>query len=35
MALKSDGTVVAAGQNDHGQCKVGDWRDIVAVSAGE
>lgn len=34
VALKSDGTVVATGYNYGGQCDVGHWRDIVAVSAG-
>lgn len=34
VGLKSDGTVVAAGDNDHGQCNVSDWNDIVHVSAG-
>ncbi|MBR5616989.1 MAG: protein kinase [Oscillospiraceae bacterium] len=34
VGLKEDGTVVAAGVNDVGQCKVSGWRDIVAVSAG-
>jgi alpha-tubulin suppressor-like RCC1 family protein len=28
VALRSDGTVVAAGDNRFGQCHVGDWRDI-------
>ena len=32
--LKSDGTVVAAGQNDYGQCNISDWREIVAISVG-
>jgi tetratricopeptide (TPR) repeat protein len=32
--LKSDGTVVAVGQNDDGQCDVDEWRDIVAISLG-
>ena len=27
-------TVVAAGSNGYGQCNVGGWTDIVAVSAG-
>jgi alpha-tubulin suppressor-like RCC1 family protein len=27
--------VVAVGKNDSGQCDVSDWRDIVAISAGE
>ncbi len=34
VALKSDGTVVAAGSNWHGQCDVSGWTDIVAVAAG-
>ncbi len=34
VALKSDGTVVACGNNDFGQCDVSEWKDIVAVSAG-
>ena len=34
VALKSDGTVVACGNNDFGQCNVSDWSDIVAISAG-
>ena len=34
VALKADGTVVAAGLNENGQCDVNDWTDIVAVSAG-
>lgn len=33
VGLKADGTVVAAGSNDDGQCDVSGWRDIVAVSA--
>lgn len=31
VAVKKDGTVVAAGENDFGQCNVSDWKDIVAV----
>jgi len=34
LGLKSDGTVVATGDNDHGQCDVNDWTDIVAVAGG-
>lgn len=34
VALKADGTVVATGNNNQGQCNVSDWEDIVAVSAG-
>ena len=33
VGLKSDGTVVAIGDNEYGQCNVSDWTDIVAVSA--
>jgi len=33
--LKTDGTVVAVGNNEYDQCNVADWRDIVAVAAGE
>lgn len=34
VALRNDGTLVAVGDNDFGQCDVGSWTDIVAVSAG-
>ena len=34
VGLKSDGTVVAVGDNEYGQCDVSQWTDIVAVSAG-
>lgn len=36
VALKSDHTVVAAGDNRKGQCNVNgeDWNDIIAISAG-
>ncbi len=34
VGLKRDGTVVATGNNDDGQCNVSGWKDIVAVSAG-
>ena len=34
VGLRSDGTVVAVGFNDYGQCDVGAWVDIVQVSAG-
>ena len=34
VGLKSDGTVVAVGDNNYGECDVSDWTDIVAVSAG-
>lgn len=28
IGLKSDGTVVAVGNNGYGQCDVSDWTDI-------
>ena len=34
VGLKVDGTVVAVGDNDYGQCDVEDWTDIMAISAG-
>ena len=34
VSLKFDGTVVAVGSNNSGQCNVSGWHDIVAVSAG-
>ncbi|MCR5577115.1 MAG: protein kinase [Oscillospiraceae bacterium] len=34
IGLKSDGTVVASGENRHGECNVSDWTDIVAVAVG-
>lgn len=34
VAVKSDGTVVAVGDNYNHKCDVSDWTDIVAVSAG-
>ncbi|GHV35982.1 hypothetical protein FACS1894187_09810 [Synergistales bacterium] len=33
VGLKSDGTVVAVGNNNNKQCDVSEWRDIVAISA--
>ena len=35
VGVKSDGTVVAVGNNDDGQCNVGGWTDIVQVAAGD
>lgn len=35
VALKHDGTVVATGDNDNGQCDTSHWRDIIEVAAGE
>jgi len=34
VGLKSDGTVVAMGDNNDGQCNVGNWTDIIQVAAG-
>jgi len=34
VGLKADGTVVAAGNNDYGQCNVGSWSNIIQVAAG-
>lgn len=33
-ALCADGTVLAAGENDWGQCEVSGWRDVVRLYAG-
>ena len=33
VGLYADGTVVAVGKNSNGQCKVGGWTDLIAVSA--
>lgn len=35
VALKRDGTVVAVGDNSFGQCNVSEWKDIIAISAGD
>lgn len=35
VGLKSDGTVVAVGENNAGQCNVEDWTNIVAVYAAQ
>ncbi|MEE1283509.1 MAG: hypothetical protein UHK54_01475, partial [Acutalibacteraceae bacterium] len=34
VALKSDGTVVAVGDNEYGECNVSGWKNIASVSAG-
>ena len=34
IGVLSDGTVIATGNNEDGQCSVDDWSNIVAVSAG-
>ena len=33
VLLKHDGTAVATGRNDSGQCNVGNWTDVVAISS--
>ena len=35
VILYPDGTVAAVGNNDHGQCEVASWRDIVDISCGD
>ena len=34
VGLKEDGTVLAVGNNDNGQCNVEHWKDIKSISAG-
>lgn len=34
VGLKEDGTVVAAGNNEYGQCDVDSWENIVQISVG-
>lgn len=34
VGLKSDGTVVAVGENEDGQCNTHSWQNIKAISAG-
>ena len=35
VGLKTDGTVLASGDIQYGQCSVENWTDIAAVAAGE
>ena len=35
VGLKSDGMVVAVGDNSDGQCNVDGWTDIIQISAGD
>lgn len=35
VAIKADGTLVTAGNNDYGQLDVSGWTDVVAVAAGD
>lgn len=34
IGLKSDGTAIAVGNNEYGQCNVSEWKDIIAIAAG-
>ena len=34
VGLRADGTVVAAGGNDYGQCSLSKWESIVSIEAG-
>ena len=34
VGLKSNGTVVACGDNSYGQCEVGSWTDVKMIAAG-
>lgn len=34
VGIKSNGTVIAVGENDDGECEVENWSNIIAVSAG-
>jgi alpha-tubulin suppressor-like RCC1 family protein len=35
LGLKSDGTVVAVGDNKYGRCDTKSWQDIIAIAAGK
>ena len=35
VALRNDGTALATGPNEYGECNVADWSDLVAVCTGE
>ncbi len=34
VAVRYNGSVVATGQTQHGQCDISEWRDIVSICAG-
>lgn len=34
VAIKNDGTVIATGSNQYGQCEVAGWSNVISVSAG-
>ena len=35
VKLTEDGTVIASGDNEYGECNVQNWRDIIAVARGQ
>lgn len=35
VGLKADGTAVAVGANEQGQCNIDEWSDLIAISAGD
>lgn len=35
VAITSDGSVIATGRNESGQCDVSEWSDIIAITAGD
>lgn len=34
VGVKTDGTVVATGDNENGQCNVSDWKNVISIDAG-
>lgn len=34
VAVKTDGTVVATGNNEHGQCNISEWKNVISIDAG-
>lgn len=34
VALLTDGTVIAAGDNSYEECEVSDWKDITEIACG-
>lgn len=34
IGLKNDGSLLAVGSNEHGECEVGEWRNIVEIATG-
>jgi len=35
FGVKSDGTVVAIGKSEYGECNIDNWKDIVAIAVGD